>query len=95
MTKRILIALFVTASLVAAAPRTTVISVAKERAGRPSARFLAVVGDWLVSRDDTGKSVMQVDGRQWIKGQPSAGLAANARRIYGAKHEDFIDSVKA
>jgi hypothetical protein len=39
--------------------------------------------------------VLQVDGRQWIKGQPSAGLAANARRIYGAKHEDFIDSVKA
>jgi hypothetical protein len=84
-----------TAAPLGAAPRTTVISVSKERAGRPSARFLAVVGDWIVARDEGGKSVMQVDGRQWIKGQPSAGLAANARRIYGAKHEDFIDSVKA
>lgn len=78
-----------------AAPQTTVISVAKERAGRPSARFLSVVGDWIVARDDGGKSVMQVDGRQWIKGQPSAGLAAKARTIYGSKHEEFIDSVKA
>lgn len=52
--------------------------------------FLPMVGDWTMSKD-----VVQVDGRQWIKGQPSAGLAANARRIYGAHHEEFIDSVKA
>ena len=52
--------------------------------------FLPIVGDWTMSKD-----VVQVDGRQWIKGQPSAGLAANARRIYGAHHEEFIDSVKA
>ena len=52
--------------------------------------FLPIVGDWTVSKD-----IVQVDGRQWIKGQPSAGLAANARRIYGAHHEEFIDSVKA
>lgn len=97
MNKRIVSLVIVTAiaATLGAASRTTVISVAKERAGRPSARFLSVVGDWLVARDESGKSVMQVDGRQWIKGQPSAGLAANARRIYGAKHEDFIDSVKA
>lgn len=97
MTRRLLSFLFliaVSATLVAA-PRTTVISVAKERAGRPPARFLSVVGDWIVARDESGKSVLQVDGRQWIKGQPSAGLAAKARTIYGAKHEEFIDSVKA
>jgi len=52
--------------------------------------FLPIVGEWTMSKD-----VVQVDGRQWIKGQPSAGLAANARRIYGAHHEEFIDSVKA
>jgi hypothetical protein len=97
MNKRILSIIIVNAvaTTLFAVPRTTVISVAKERAGHPSARFLAVVGDWLVARDESGKSVLQVDGRQWIKGQPSAGLAANARRIYGSKHEDFIDSVKA
>ena len=52
--------------------------------------FLPMVGDWTTSKD-----IVQVDGRQWIKGQPSAGLAANARKIYGAHHEEFIDSVKA
>jgi hypothetical protein len=57
--------------------------------------FLAIVGDFGVAKDNTGKAVLQVDGRQWIKGQPSAGLAAKARTIYGAKHEEFIDSVKA
>jgi hypothetical protein len=57
--------------------------------------FLAIVGDFGVAKDNTGRTVLQVDGRQWIKGQPSAGLAAKARTIYGAKHEEFIDSVKA
>ncbi|HEX3070361.1 MAG TPA: hypothetical protein VHX14_17470 [Thermoanaerobaculia bacterium] len=58
-------------------------------------QFIAIVGDWSVAKDAAGKTVYQVDGRQWIKGQPSAGLAAKARTIYGAKHEEFIDSVKA
>jgi hypothetical protein len=96
MTKRLLIGFFavaMSATLFAASP--IVISLAKERAGRPSARFLSVVGDWIIARDDKGAPVLQVDGRQWIKGQPSAGLAAKARTIYGAKHEEFIDSVKA
>ena len=57
----------------------------------PPSHFLAIVGDWNVTNDH----FLQVDGRQWIKGQPSAGLAAKARTIYGAKHEEFIDSVKA
>jgi hypothetical protein len=57
----------------------------------PPSHFLAIVGDWNVTSDH----MLQVDGRQWIKGQPSAGLAAKARTIYGAKHEEFIDSVKA
>jgi len=57
----------------------------------PPPNFLAIVGDWNVTSDH----FLQVDGRQWIKGQPSAGLAAKARTIYGAKHEEFIDSVKA
>ena len=56
--------------------------------------FIAIVGDWSIAAD-AGHKVLQVDGRQWIKGQPSAGLAAKARTIYGAQHEEFIDSVKA
>jgi hypothetical protein len=57
--------------------------------------FLAIVGDWSSAKEDGGRTVLQVDGRQWIKGQPSAGLAAKARTIYGSRHEEFIDSVKA
>jgi hypothetical protein len=53
-------------------------------------QFLAIVGDWSTTKDG-----LQVDGRQWIKGQPAAGLAAKARTIYGSRHEEFIDSVKA
>jgi hypothetical protein len=36
-----------------------------------------------------------VDGRQWKSGNPSAGLADKARLIYGSRHEEFIDNVKA
>jgi hypothetical protein len=92
--KKLLIATFLTGSLLAASKPIT-IDLSKERAGHASARFLSVVGDWIVAKDEGGKPVMQVDGRQWIKGQPSAGLAAKARTIYGSKHEEFIDSVKA
>jgi hypothetical protein len=95
MRKRFLaIVLIASAATAYAASKTFVISLAKERAGRPPARFLSVVGDWIIAAD-AGKPVVQVDGRQWIKGQPSAGLAAKARTIYGSKHEEFIDSVKA
>ena len=87
-------ALFAAVSIGAAA-KPLVVNMSQERIGRASTRFLSVVGDWIVAADDQRRPVMQVDGRQWIKGQPSAGLAANARRIYGSKHEEFIDSVKA
>src|SRR5215203_4543417 len=87
------ISFVVTLSLLAA-EKVVKVDLAKERAGSEPARFLAVVGDWNVATEP-GRKVLQVDGRQWIKGQPSAGLAAKARSIYGSKHEDFVDSVKA
>jgi len=77
-----------------AAEKMVKVDLSKERPGAEPARFLAVVGDWNITTDGATK-VLQVDGRQWIKGQPSAGLAAKARTIYGSKHEEFIDSVKA
>ena len=73
---------------------TVAINLSRERVGAEPSRFLSVVGNWSVAADGNAK-VVQVDGRQWIKGQPSAGLAAKARTIYGARHEEFIDSVKA
>jgi hypothetical protein len=89
------IAFVLTATLAApAAEKVVKVDLGKERVGSEPARFLAVVGDWNIASDGKTK-VVQVDGRQWIKGQPSAGLAAKARTIYGSKHEDFVDSVKA
>jgi hypothetical protein len=70
------------------------VDVSKEQVGAESARFLSVVGNWIVV-DDGGKPVMAVDGRQWQKGQPAGGLAEKARAIYGSRHEEFIDNVKA
>ena len=70
------------------------LSVGASKPANPS-HFVAIVGNWAVVRDASAGNVMQVDGRQWIKGQPSAGLAAKARTIYGSKHEEFIDAVKA
>src|SRR6185295_13535632 len=70
------------------------IDVAQEKAGAEPAHFIPVVGNWIVARDG-GKNVLMVDGRQWKRGLPSAGLADKARLIYGARHEEFIDNVKA
>lgn len=70
------------------------IDVAGEKAGAEPTRFLGVVGNWVVTPDD-GKNVLMVDGREWKKGQPAGGLADKARLIYGSRHEEFIDNVKA
>lgn len=66
-----------------------------ERAGRESTKFLAVVGNWSIVDDSSGKKVIGVDGRSWLRGQPAGSLAEKARAIYGARNEEFIDNVKA
>jgi hypothetical protein len=77
-----------------AAPAVVHVDLAAEKEGGEPSRFLAVVGDWSVVTDG-GKKVLLVDGRQWKKGQPAGGLADKARSIYGSRHEEFIDNVKA
>lgn len=74
--------------------KTTRIDLSKEKIGRESGKFLGVVGNWSIV-DDSGKKVLGVDGRQWLRGQPANGLAQKARAIYGSRHEEFIDNVKA
>lgn len=70
------------------------VDLAKEKVGGEPTRFLAVVGDWSIVADERQK-VLLVDGREWKKGQPAGGLADKARAIYGSRHEEFIDNVKA
>jgi hypothetical protein len=76
------------------APASIRVDLSKEKAGEESTRFLAVVGDWTIA-DEGGKKVLLVDGRTWKRGQPANGLADKARAIYGSRHEEFIDNVKA
>lgn len=75
-------------------PKALRVDLSKERTGQESNRFLSVVGNWSIV-DDGGTKVLAVDGRKWLRGQPAGGLAQNARTIYGSRHEEFIDNVKA
>jgi 3-keto-disaccharide hydrolase len=75
-------------------PKSIHIDLSKEKAGGESARFLSVVGNWSIVQDGD-KKCLAVDGREWMRGQPAGGLAEKARAIYGSRHEEFIDNVKA
>jgi len=70
------------------------VDLSSEAAGGESKKFLSVVGNWMIVQDE-GKKVLMVDGREWKRGQPAGGLADKARLIYGSRHEEFIDNVKA
>jgi hypothetical protein len=70
------------------------VDLSKEKAGTESKKFLSVVGNWIIVQDGD-KKCLAVDGRQWMRGQPAGGLAQKARTIYGSRHEEFIDNVKA
>jgi hypothetical protein len=58
------------------------------------ATLAPIVGYWSVA-DEGGRKILMVDGRQWKKNEPSGGFADKARAIYGSRHEEFIDNVKA
>ena len=70
------------------------VDLSAEKEGAEPTRFLATVGDWTIT-SDAGQKVVLVDGRQWKRGQPAGGLADKARAIYGSRHEEFLDNVKA
>jgi hypothetical protein len=74
--------------------RSLHVDLAREKVGGESSKFLSMVGNWVVIQDES-KKCLAVDGRQWMKGQPAGGLAQKARSIYGSRHEEFIDNVKA
>ena len=76
------------------AQKPTIVDLSRETAGREPQRFLPMVGNWVVTKDD-GRNVILADGRVWKKGQAAGGLADKARAIYGAEHEEFLDNVKA
>jgi len=85
-------AVFCAAAL--AQPKPVKIDLSQEKPGAEPKAFLPMVGNWVVAQDG-GRNVIMVDGRQWKRGDPSGGLADKARAIYGNRHEEFLDNVKA
>jgi hypothetical protein len=77
-----------------ASPAPVKVDLSKEKSGSEPKTFLSVVGDWSIAEDE-GRKVLLVDGRHWKRGQPAGGLADKARAIYGSRHEEFLDNVKA
>lgn len=75
-------------------PSEVHVSFAKETAGKAPATFVPAVGTWVITKEQ-GKNVLFIDGRVWKRGQPAGGLADRARELYGARNEEFIESVKA
>jgi hypothetical protein len=85
------------ASIMAAVPlaaQTKTVSFASEKVGVEPKTFAPMVGSWLISKEGDRK-VLFIDGRVWKRGQPAGGLADKARELYGARNEEFIESVKA
>jgi hypothetical protein len=70
------------------------ITVAGEAAGKEPKSFLPMVGSWVVTKEGN-HNVLFIDGRVWKRGQPAGGLADKARALYGARDEEFIESIKA
>jgi hypothetical protein len=66
----------------------------KETPGREPKSFLPMVGSWVITKEG-GHNVLFIDGRVWKRGQPAGGLADKARALYGARNEEFIESIKA
>jgi len=90
----VLIATALAISPADAQSRSIRVDVGRDKVGAEPSTFVPMVGNWVVA-DEEGQKVVMVDGREWKRGQPAGGLADKARAIYGAKHEEFIDNVKA
>jgi hypothetical protein len=86
--------LLVAAPLVAQTSSAKTVSFTSETVGREPKTFAPVVGSWVVSKEGD-KKVLFIDGRVWKRGQPTGSLADKARELYGARSEEFIESVKA
>jgi len=78
----------------AAADATKHVNFASETPGKEPKTFAPMVGSWVISRD-AGRNVLFIDGRVWKRGQPAGGLADKARELYGARNEEFIESIQA
>lgn len=76
----------------AAAP--VMVDFSADTVGAEPKAFAPAVGVWRVGIEGKNK-VLVVDGAKWKQGQTSAGLAGQARALYGERYAEFLDGVKA
>ncbi|MEP6731239.1 MAG: hypothetical protein ABJE10_11400 [bacterium] len=91
---RYLVAALLLAPLAASAQTSQHITFDKDTPGHEPTSFVPMVGSWVVSKE-AGHNVLFIDGRVWKRGQPAGGLADKARALYGARNEEFIESIKS
>ena len=63
--------------------------------GAPSPSFEGVVGDWYVAEEASVRGLKVENNPNGTAGEPSAGLAEQAKRLYGDRYAEFLDEVKA
>ncbi len=63
-------------------------------AGAPSKSFSSFVGTWHLEKDGNN-IVYAVDGRKWMRGTMSAGIADKAKALYGERYAEFLDNLTA
>src|SRR5262245_14626787 len=60
--------------------------------GQPKS-LLPIVGNFAIGTEDNNK-VLVIDGRNWQQGQTAAGVAEQAKTLYGERYGEFLDNVK-
>ena len=85
---------FFLASGVVFAEETISVDFENEVIGAPPKSFSSVVGTWYIDRDDNNV-VYAVDGRKWMRGTMSAGIADKAKALYGERYAEFLDNLAA
>jgi hypothetical protein len=86
----------VSAQAEVAAPKQSslVLTFNEDAVGGSASGIESVIGDWRVEERDKARGLL-VDGSRWRNGTPSSSLVDQARRLYGARYAEFLDSVKA
>lgn len=73
---------------------TVVVDFSSDKVGAAPKSVVPAVGNWRIGRDEDNQ-VLVVDGTQWKRGEPAAGIADRAKSLYGERYAEFLDNVQA
>jgi len=72
----------------------TVVNFKNDKIGAQAESFSSFVGIWYIAKDGK-KKVYAVDGRKWMSGTMSTGIADKAKALYGDRYAEFLDNITA